>query len=893
MKFTRTLLLVIGLCICCPATFRSEPTDTRPSQSVGERAKMLSAQKQFATAQKLIEDRLTQNPPQDQLVLLQNALADVHFAWGNNLKELNPPNREQAIAHYLAAYETDKLLRPNQAGVDLIEVGGRYIDLQRYQDALNYWRQALTVFRETKDQRHEALALHVVALAYRYMERYADAIQNLQSSLRLYQRIKDREKEAGESNSLGDIYSALAYSNEALKYYDSALSLYHELKNPKLRGDEAWVLRNLADVYMQSGDYRSTLHYLNAAVSIYRELSYRKPYYRDTIREMWPQYGDIYMEMGRYEEAQRCYELALARIRQGRDDQEEANLLFSIGYNYSMQMRYEEALKLFERALPTIERAKRRGAAVSILTSITNAYAHLKQPQQAILYGKQAVNLLQSIRLDNQKLEKAAQRAFLAQHRGLYEMLTSLLIQENRLEEAEQVLRFLRQEDAFEFVRREDGLAKGLAGLFDPLVFTPAEKQHLHSEAAKVALIGQGCQESRLWQQDLLEQEKAGRGRAALLSTFNTDSTFYVLLTTARERRAFSVPIKKSDFDALSVRLQRALSHPDEDPLPDAYKMYQIVFCGGRLEQALQKSGITTALWFASGSLRSIPIDTLYDGKDYLVQKPRANVCATLTSRNLFSATTHGLALAAGVSQEHTVKSNLRGEITLKALPSVPQEVRSIVSDTADGGNGPFPGKILLDQQFTAANLEHDLVQGASTVHIATHYVSNNQGIQDPFFLLGDGTRLSLSQWEHTLHLQGVGLLTLSACDTGVGTPDASGGDVSSIGEVSQFLGAQSVVVTLWPVNDASTTELMRDFYGYLHKFPHLGKAKALREAQRALLGHENTILVSQSRRGIIPKGGWNKAAAFPQYRPFLQSPTHPYAHPFYWAPFSLIGNWK
>jgi CHAT domain-containing protein len=63
------------------------------------------------------------------------------------------------------------------------------------------------------------------------------------------------------------------------------------------------------------------------------------------------------------------------------------------------------------------------------------------------------------------------------------------------------------------------------------------------------------------------------------------------------------------------------------------------------------------------------------------------------------------------------------------------------------------------------------------------------------------------------------------------------------------------VVATLWPISDESTAALIADFYSRLRD-PNNSKAEALRGAQRELLKRD------------------------------------PFRHPFFWAPFLLIGNW-
>jgi CHAT domain-containing protein len=112
---------------------------------------------------------------------------------------------------------------------------------------------------------------------------------------------------------------------------------------------------------------------------------------------------------------------------------------------------------------------------------------------------------------------------------------------------------------------------------------------------------------------------------------------------------------------------------------------------------------------------------------------------------------------------------------------------------------------------------------------------------------------------------------------------------------LAQRQGAKAVVATLWPVVDTSTQELMQTFYRLRESQPGLPKVEALRQAQLALLrgaGQPGSTTQMGSARGLdLVKGAPSQpGGALP---PFLPDPGAPYAHPSYWAPFVLIGNWR
>lgn len=103
------------------------------------------------------------------------------------------------------------------------------------------------------------------------------------------------------------------------------------------------------------------------------------------------------------------------------------------------------------------------------------------------------------------------------------------------------------------------------------------------------------------------------------------------------------------------------------------------------------------------------------------------------------------------------------------------------------------------------------------------------------------------------MNLWGTRLVTLSACDTGLGEVKTGEG-VFGLRRAFVLAGAETLVMSLWPVSDYVTRQTMVDFYSGLKK--GLGRAEALRPAQLAIL----------KRKGR--------------------------EHPFYWASFIESGEW-
>jgi len=111
---------------------------------------------------------------------------------------------------------------------------------------------------------------------------------------------------------------------------------------------------------------------------------------------------------------------------------------------------------------------------------------------------------------------------------------------------------------------------------------------------------------------------------------------------------------------------------------------------------------------------------------------------------------------------------------------------------------------------------------------------------------------------------------------------------------LAQRQGAKAVVASLWPVADRSTTILMQEFYRMRESQAGMTKAEALRQAQLSLLhGDAERRKNVEEKRGL----GLGKDSGEGQQRALKAEAKAEaqasYAHPYYWAPFILIGNWK
>ena len=302
-----------------------------------------------------------------------------------------------------------------------------------------------------------------------------------------------------------------------------------------------------------------------------------------------------------------------------------------------------------------------------------------------------------------------------------------------------------------------------------------------------------------------------------------------------------SIPITEAELNQVTNALQESLNpiFSAQTRLQRSQQVYDWLITP--ILETLQQSDIKTLVFVLDGSLRNLPMAALYDGEHYLIEQ--FNV-----------ALTPGLQLLAPRPLAETNQNVLLGALTesrqgFPALPGVNQEMNAIASQ--------LPTQIFLNETFTRENLETGIERsGSPIVHLATHGQFSSK-LNDTFLL----------SWDQILHIrdfqilvrdylpqitQPIELLVLSACQT------AEGDDRATLGLAGLAVrsGARSTLASLWSVNDQSTAELISGFYTYLSQVPGISKAEALKQAQLDLIHSDH------------------------------------YSHPFYWAPFILVGNW-
>ncbi|MEL6578119.1 MAG: CHAT domain-containing protein [Cyanobacteria bacterium J06621_12] len=328
--------------------------------------------------------------------------------------------------------------------------------------------------------------------------------------------------------------------------------------------------------------------------------------------------------------------------------------------------------------------------------------------------------------------------------------------------------------------------------------------------------------------------------QAAVIYPIILDDRLEVILSLPNQPlKHYSTKISQEELESvikrfrhnIVVRSRRNFYHSSQ-------KLYNLVIRPALDD--LKRSRIKTLVFVPDGSFRNVPISALYDGKRFLIEDYSIALTPGLQLLNPRPLEQGKLkTIAAGLTEE------VDGFAGLDFVNSELEEIGSRANS-----------RILVNKEFTSKALKKEIqYSDYPIVHIATHGQFSSS-IEDTFLLAWDD-RININELDSILQTRNPGqenaieLLVLSACETATGDSRAALG----LAGMAVRAGAKSTLATLWSVNDRATSELMRDFYQELSE-KHLPKAEAVRQAQLSLLHNR-----------------W-------------------YRHPFYWAPYVLLGNW-
>jgi CHAT domain-containing protein len=735
---------------------------------------------------------------------------------------------------------------PDQAfsrGLDAFQRGA-------FTDAISQWRDAARLYEGEGKRDGQERALRSLAEAYAGLGLYQQGVKELETALAL-------AEQAGVPGRVPPVLASLGNAHLALGRLDSAEPLLRKaLEGARASGDEvlaAAVLNNLGNLLVFRDKLNEALDAYQESAALAGRVGQR------TLRaRALANAATMLRQMGRSAEAKVALDTALAEVRDLRLAHDMAFALVNIGVGYrDLRRSHPDAAEVTLRAAEALNGAAGAAEGIGDRRAASYAWGYLAMVYEDERRYAEALPL-------TRKAILAAQQSNAPESLYRWQWQAGrLLFATGSIEDA--IGSYRRAVGTLQSIRPELSAGYGVSAapfresagrvyfeMVDVLLRQAALRRGREDvtpylvEARETVELFKAAELRDYFRDDCVDIALAKATRLDVVS--RTAVIIYPILLPDRTELLVSLPtgLKSVVVPVGEERLtlevrqfrRRLEKRTTREYLPHAQKLYDWLI--RPLAADLADLKIDTLVFVPDGSLRTIPMAALHDGKQFLVEKYALGVTPGLSLTDPRPIPREQVrVLAVGVTQA------VQG---FPPLPNVAPELEAL--------QHLFKGTTtLVDQEFVAATFEKALREERfNIVHIASH--GQFGGDVDQTYLLTFDGKLTIDRLDQFIGLlkyrdDPLELLTLSACDT------AEGDDRAALGlaGVAVKAGARSALATLWEVNDEVSARLVIDFYREL-RGPSISRVGALRRAQLKL----------------------------------LEDPR--YDHPGFWSPFLLINNW-
>ncbi len=787
----------------------------------------------------------------------------------------------------------------------LMGLGNCYWALSAYQKAIDYHKQSLVIFRDIGDRAGEAASLNNLGLCYDFLSDYQRAIDYHEQSLAIARDIGDRIGEAASLGNLGLCYDFLSDYQKAIDYHEQSLAIKREIGD---RAGEARSLNNLGVCYYSLSDYQKAIDYFEQSLEIKRHIGDRAGEANSLVG-----LGICYDSLSDYQKAIDYYKQSLAIERNIDDRAGEANSLGNLGNCYQSLSEHQKAIEYYDQALALSEELGARETERLIHWGLGRTYRAMKEPKTALTHYKAAIEIVESIR--GKVSEEKLRKAYFGSVRTLYEEYLKLLLEMGRNEETVLVAERLR---ARTFL---DGLYQ--AGL-DPEQLQVSEAGIAPSGDTTAPVV-----DANALDQAVKEAQASLLPNEAALEYMVTDDGIYLWIVTAEGRLGPQfIPYDREQLLRDVVALRRAIEPETKknaagvkiifsDPSESLKHFYELL-----VQPALSQlaDGVDTLIIIPSGPLWYVPFSALMmtDRSDvefgspgpggtkqyrprYLIDDYTLAFLPSLASLPMLikeraPSTANYLAFANPTLSKEDEKSFT----TPYQFPMLEQACQSFAECLGKGEEKVY---VKGDAQEERA---YDEAAGNEVLVYACHGIFNPSVPLDSRLLLAPSKEQNLESTDRRLpdgdyHAsevilsdnKGVDLVILAACETLLPTlrevqgalgmtlgPESdkklnlgqlelivAGDEVVGLSRAFLSSGAQSVLGTLWQANPTAIDKLLVALCEAHHKTSSW--VAALRQAQLAILDGSDPLFTLTYQTGLDG------------------------AHPWFWAPYQLIGRWR
>lgn len=752
------------------------------------------------------------------------------------------------------------------------------------QKAIELLTAAAEYYRTSGDRRAEAIALNNLGTASDDLGDYAQAVKFYEQSLQLNRELKLREQEARSLSNIAITSLKLNNADKALEFQEKALQIFRELKD---KNAEAMLLTNISLSWQKKGNSPKASEGLQSALAIFRELENR-----EWQAQALFQLGDNFYVGGDFAKAFENCSQALELNRAVKNRTGESVSLLCAAQAESGLGRLAEAQTKIESAISLIENSRgklaREDLRASFFASKQNYYEfyiellmrrHKAEPAKGFdalalqtSERARARNLLESLGSAGNEIRADVAPELVARERDLQQKINAKEVLRSQAinskakpektaeieKEIDEAVRDLR--DARAKIR---AASPKFAGFSEPQPLELKEIQTQVLDDNSVLLeYALGTERSFLFVAaknslkvfELPPRAEIERAARSFYDSLKTRGLFPAGETFAQ--RQARIAKNDAEMQKASAELGKILIAPAAELIPGK----RLLIVGTEVLQYIPFAALPSPQSKQDSRLKTQDSRLFLIETNEIVNLPSASAVAILRKSiegrkqpprqiavfadPIFSGDDARLPAASTVRNSFARLKFTRQEAE-KIAVFAPPENRFVATDF----------------QASLANFRKQDLSQFRIWHFATHgtldsrfpelsgvilsLVDEKGKSQDGFLRLSEIYNLRLN----------AKLVALSACETALGT-EIRGEGLIGLSHGFMYAGAESVLASLWRVDDRATSVLMSRFYEKILK-ENLRPSEALQKAQISMI----------KEKGLD--------------------------NPFYWSAFTLQGEWR
>jgi tetratricopeptide (TPR) repeat protein len=289
-------------------------------------------------------------------------------------------------------------------GKAFLGLGFAYSKSENLKEAVSSLKAALSLFKN--DKKSQAETLGVLGGLYFRNGLVKESLSTFQIALSLAQQIKNREMEAEMLGEIGSILDFLDKYDDAIDFFTRALKLYRKIaKNKESRG-EARALYDLGTALYHAKKLEEARSILEKASRMMKKSNDKKG-----EANLHATLGDIYLEFGQYDIAEKNYKRAQDYYQAIKNMIGIINVELGFGKIYFANEDLFHAKEKFEAALELATKNNYSRLSASALLYLSKISERLGETKEAENYTKKAQKILKDLGIKPEELEVKTENA--------------------------------------------------------------------------------------------------------------------------------------------------------------------------------------------------------------------------------------------------------------------------------------------------------------------------------------------------------------------------------------------------------------------------------------------------------------------------------------------------